>query len=83
MGTHIDEKLSWNVHIEKLCKKVACDIGALKRIRPFVSPSTMQLVYNCIVQPYFDYCPAIWDSCGSTRADKLQKLQKSTDVIQL
>ena len=29
---------SLGVHIEKLCKKVAC---ALKRIRPFVPPSTM------------------------------------------
>ena len=75
LGTYIDEKLSWNVHIEKLCKKVASGIGALKRIRPFVSPSTMQLIYNCLVQPYFDYCSVIWDSCGSTRADKLQKLQ--------
>ena len=75
LGTHIDEKLSWNVHIEKLCKKVASGIGALKRIRHFVSPSTMQLIYNCLVQPYFDYCSVIWDSCGSTRADKLQKLQ--------
>ena len=35
----------------------------------------MQLIYNCLVQPYFDYCSVIWDSCGSTRADKLQKLQ--------
>jgi hypothetical protein len=75
LGTHINEKLSWNVHIEKLCKKVARGIGALKRIRPFVSPSTMQLIYNCLVQPYFDYCSVIRDNCGSTRADKLQKLQ--------
>ena len=53
---HIDENLTWNVHIEKLCKKVASGIGALKRIRPFFPPSTMQLIYNCLVQPFFDYC---------------------------
>ena len=34
LGTHIDENLSWNVHIEKLCKKVTSGIGAIKRIRP-------------------------------------------------
>ena len=75
LGVHIDENLTWNVHIEKLCKKVASGIGALKRIRPFVQPSTMQLIYNCLVQPYFDYCCVVWDSCGSTLANKLQKLQ--------
>jgi hypothetical protein len=37
LGVHIDENLTWNVHIEKLCKKVASGIGALKRIRPFPS----------------------------------------------
>ena len=37
--------------------------------------TTMQLIYNCLVQPYFDYCPAVWDSCSSYLANKLQKLQ--------
>ena len=41
LGVHIDDNLTWNVHIEKLCKKVDSAIGALKLIRPFVPPSTM------------------------------------------
>ena len=45
LGVHIDENLSWNVHIEKLSKKVASGIGALKRIRPYVPFTTMQLIY--------------------------------------
>ena len=61
---YIDENLSWNVHVEKLCKKVASGISALKL-----------KIYNCLVQPYFDYCSVVWDSCGSTLAEKLQKLQ--------
>ena len=35
----------------------------------------MQLIYNCLVQSYFDCCSVVWDSCGSTLAEKLQKLQ--------
>jgi hypothetical protein len=49
LGVHIYENLTWNVHIEKLGKKVASGIGALKRIRPFVPPSTMQLILFTIV----------------------------------
>ena len=59
----------------KNCKKAASGIGAIKRIRPYVHFATMKLIYNCLIQPYFDYCSIIWDSCGSTLADKLQKLQ--------
>ena len=74
--------MSWNVHIRNLCKKVSSSIGALKRIRRFVSPSTMQLIYSCLVQPYFDYCCVIQGSCGGTLADKLQKLQnRATRVL--
>ena len=50
-------------------------IGALKRIRPFASPSTTQLIYSCLVQSYFEYSSVFWDSCGSTLAENLQKLQ--------
>ncbi len=58
-----------------LSKKVASGIGALKRIRSYVPFTTMQLIYNCLVQPYFDYCSAVWDSRSSYLANKLQKLQ--------
>ena len=38
LGTYIEENLSWNVHVEKLCKKVTSRISALKRIELFASP---------------------------------------------
>ena len=65
LGMHIDQYLSWNVHIGNLGKKVASGIGALKQIvRPF-----------SLIQPYFDYCSVVWNSCGTTLAGKIQKLQ--------
>ena len=75
LGTHIDENLSWNVHISKLCKKIASGIDALKRIKPLVPRLPYKLIYNCLAQSYFDYCSVVWDTCGSSLADKLQKLQ--------
>ena len=61
--------------MEKLSRNVASGIGVLKRIRHYVTLPTIQFIYNCLVQPYFDYCSVIWDSCGSNLANKLQKLQ--------
>ena len=58
-----------------LSKKVASGIGELKRIRYYVPFTTMQLIYNCLVQPHFDHCSAVWDSRSSYLANKLQKLQ--------
>ena len=47
----------------------------MKRIKPFVPIETMRLVYNALIQPYFDYCSPLWDNCCTYLKDKLQKSQ--------
>ena len=32
-------------------------------------------MYNSFIQPYFDYCSAVWEGLGFELALKLQKLQ--------
>ena len=56
-------------------KKIASGIGAIKRIRPFVSPEILHYIYNALVQPHFDYCSIVWGNCGKTLSERLQKLQ--------
>ena len=75
LGVHLDENLSWNMQNKELTKKIASGIGALKRVRSFVPVATLYLIFNSLVQPYFNYCCTVWDSCNKTLADKLQKLQ--------
>ena len=40
LGLHIDSHLTWSVHIEKVFKKISSAIGALKRIRSFITTRT-------------------------------------------
>ena len=75
LGVCLDENLSWNIQINELTKKIASGIGALKRVRSFVPAATLQLIFNSLVQPYFNYCCTVWDNCNKTFAEKLQKLQ--------
>ena len=75
LGIFIDENLRWQTHIDKLSKKVASGIGAIKRIRPFVPPPTLHYIYNSLIQSQFDYCNLVWGNCGKTLFDRLQKLQ--------
>lgn len=75
LGVTIDDKLVWNSHIEKLTKKVASGIGAIKRVRHLVPQATLHLIYRSLVQPHFDYCNIVWGNCGVTLNERLQKLQ--------
>ena len=64
LGVYIDENLRWHSHIDKLCKKIASAIRAIKRVKPFVPQSTLLWIYNSLVQPHFDYCSLVWGNCG-------------------
>ena len=37
LGLTIDAPLSWSKHVDEICKKASFAIGALKRVRPFIS----------------------------------------------
>ena len=72
---HIDENLTWHSYIDKLCKKIASAIGAIKRVKPSVPQSTLLNIYNSLVQSHFDYCSLVLGNCGKTLSNKQQKLQ--------
>ena len=63
LGTYLDERLVFDVHIEQICKKVCPGIGVLRRIKPFVTRSSLLKLYKSLIQPYFDYCSPLWDTC--------------------
>ena len=75
LGVFLDETMSWDKHIEKMCKKVEAGIAVMKRIKPFVPSHAMQMIYNALIQPYFDYCSPLWGNCSGFLKDKLQKCQ--------
>jgi hypothetical protein len=67
--------LSWEKHIDKMCKKASAGIGAIKRAKPYVDINTLQTIYKALVQPYFNYCSTLWGNCGKLLQDKLQRFQ--------
>ena len=75
LGLTIDAQLSWGKHVEEICKKVSSAIGALKRVRPFISKETAIQIYNALIMPHFDYCSPVWDCLSRYFSDKLQKLK--------
>ena len=75
LGVQVDEKLSWDSHIDMIYKKVSAGIGAMRRIKPFVPVDTLEKVYKSLVQPYFEYCSPPWDNYGKLLKDKLQRFQ--------
>ena len=81
LGILIDDNMIWHTHIDKLSKKIASGIGAIKRIKPFVSPEILHYIYNALVRPHFDYCSIFLGNCGKALSKQLRKLQNGAARI--
>ena len=75
LGVELDDKLSWNKHIDKVANKVTSGIGAIRKIRDFVNRDTLISIYNALINPHFDYCSEVLDTLGVGLSNRLQKLQ--------
>jgi len=75
LGLTIDAQLSWSKHVDEIFKKASSVIGALKRVRPFISKDFAVQIYNALILRYFDYCSPVWDCMSGYLSDKFQKLQ--------
>ena len=50
----MDDKLCWDSHIEMICKKVAAGIAAIKRVKPFVPPEMLKVIYDIRTADVFE-----------------------------
>ena len=75
LGVYVDQNIHWECHIENVSKKIACAIGANKRIRHLTPFNVLVKVYNSLIQPHFDYCNVVWGNCNKGLSEKLQRLQ--------
>lgn len=76
LGVHIDQNLKWNTHINETSKKLAKNIGIIRRISYLIPSNILINLYFALVYPYLTYCNFIWSSTYPTHLKRLQILQK-------
>ena len=85
LGVTLDKNLSWNqhVHVELIWNKVSKHLGLLCRIRPYFTLKAAKCVYNCLVQPIYDYSDTVWSGLSIGCSDSFQCLQnRAAHIIQ-
>ena len=75
LGVDLDNRLAFDIYIDNICRKICSGIGVIRRIKPFVPLRSLRMLYKALIQPYFDYCSPLWDTCGKVLKDKLQVVQ--------
>ncbi len=75
LGIHPDRMLSWAIHIEKLCNKIAPKVGLLRRLKHIVPNECLRAIYVATVQSHIDYCLTVWGYAPDIYLNKVQSLQ--------
>ena len=60
LGVYFDNKLSFDIHVAKLCKKAAQKLHALPIVSTYMSFNQKKLIFNAFILSQFNYCPLIW-----------------------
>ena len=60
LGIKIDNKLSFNEHLDEICKKAGQKLNALARLTPFMNIRKRRVLLNTFFISQFSYCPLIW-----------------------
>lgn len=76
LGLDIDSLLSFDGHVEKVCKKLASRIAVLNKIRTYLPFSQRLQYYNAIIYPVMSYVSVIWGTCNKELQNRILKLQK-------
>ena len=74
LGVYLDQNLSWNEQCDRLCVHIAGKLAVLRRIRSFVKPDLLKLLFEKTIQPVFDYACTVW---GNTSQGNMYKLQRA------
>ena len=76
LGITIDNKLNFDNHVAKICRKVSQQIAVLKRMKKMRPFETRRDLYLAFILPHFNYCSETWNFCSKSAADKLERLSE-------
>ena len=76
LGVIIDDKLTFNEHVSKLCKKASNKLHALARISKYMTKDKLRTIMNAFFTSQFAYCPLIWMFHNRTLKNRINKLQE-------
>ena len=72
LGTTLNDKLTWQYHIQTVAKKLSIAIGILSKLRHYVPRGVLIKVYYGIAYPYLLYSVTNWGNAAKTHIQKIQ-----------
>ena len=76
LGMIIDEHLTYEVHVDKLCIKLSKRLGLLRHISPYLKKNQRIIYFNAVIKPLMMYASTVWASCNKEVLERVLRMQK-------
>ena len=77
LGVTLDTHLSFDQHVDNVCKSCYYHIRALRRVRDSLPDDVAKTVASSIVTSRLDYCNSLYYNMSSANVAKLQRVQNT------
>jgi exonuclease III len=74
LGAWLDETMSMDVHIGKICSKAFRGLYKIRQIRKFLSEESTKTLIHAFVTVHLDYCNSLLSGVPQRQMDRLQKV---------
>lgn len=75
LGVHMDRHLTFDVHIDEVCKKVTGILMYISRMSGNFDTQTRTQIVQALALSTINYCSKIWGMANNTQIQRVQKLQ--------
>ena len=76
LGVILNDRLDWSDHISSVSKTISRNTGVLSKLRTFLPPPTLFILYNTLILPYLSYCNIVWARSSNNQLHSLKTIQK-------
>ena len=76
LGIFLDKGLTWNTHVDYVCKRLSLNIYVLRHIAKHCSLPVLRMAYYGLIHPHISYGVALWGSCPNASFQRIFRLQK-------
>ena len=76
LGIKIDHKLTFNAHIDEICKKAGQKMNTLSRVIPYMNITKQRTLLKTFFISQFNYCPLIWMCHSHAKNEKINRLHE-------
>jgi hypothetical protein len=75
LGMWLDSTLSFECHVNDVCKRAAMALGTIGRIKRLLPKTTRATLVNAVVTPIFDYGAVVYRNISVAATERLQQMQ--------